>query len=125
MTVGAVVVGLLGAVGVLPIVIDTTVTGVLLGGADVGWLVAATLLVVVSSVVAYLTGVAAIARIGAARGSLVALLEVVASAVASWLLLGQVPAAVQALGGALILLGVALTNTVRPAALAEPEPDLV
>jgi hypothetical protein len=32
---------------------------------------------------------------------------------------------VQALGGALILLGVALTNTVRPAALAEPEPDLV
>lgn len=125
MTVGAVVVGLLGAVGVLPIVIDTTVTGVLLGGADVGWLVAATLLVVVSSVVAYLTGVAAIARIGAARGSLVALLEVVASAVASWLLLGQVPAAVQALGGALILLGVALTSTVRPAALAEPEPDLV
>jgi drug/metabolite transporter (DMT)-like permease len=125
MTVGAVVVGLLGAVGVLPIVIDSTVSGVLLGGLDVGWLVAATLLVAVSSVVAYLTGVAAIARIGAARGSLVALLEVVASAIASWLLLGQVPAAVQALGGALILLGVALTNTVRPAALAEPEPDLV
>jgi drug/metabolite transporter (DMT)-like permease len=114
MTVGALVVGLLGLVGLLPIVIDTGATGVLLGGLDVGWPVAATLLVVVSSVIAYLTGVAAIRRIGAARGSLVALLEVVASAVASWLLLGQVPTAVQALGGALILAGIALTSTAAP-----------
>lgn len=120
MTVGAVVVGLLGLAGVLPIVIDTGAVGVVLGGVDVGWPVAATLLVVVSSVVAYLTGVAAIARIGASRGSLVALLEVVASAVASWLLLGQVPGVVQAVGGALILAGVAVTNTGRPTALAEP-----
>jgi drug/metabolite transporter (DMT)-like permease len=123
MTVGTVVVALLGLVGLLPIVIDTGATGVLLGGVDVGWPLAATLLVVVSSVIAYLTGVAAIQRIGAARGSLVALIEVVASAVASWLLLGQVPTPVQALGGALILAGVALTSTVatrpaRPAALA-------
>jgi drug/metabolite transporter (DMT)-like permease len=117
MTVGAVVVALLGLVGVLPIVIDTAATGVLLAGVDVGWPVAATLLVVVASVIAYLTGVAAIARIGAARGSLVALLEVVASAVASWLLLGQVPAATQLAGGALILAGVALTSTA-----ARPEP---
>jgi drug/metabolite transporter (DMT)-like permease len=84
--------------------------------------VAATLLVVVSSVIPYLAGMAAIARIGAARGSLVRLLEVVTSAMASWLLLGQVQTAIQALGGALILTGVALTNTTRPAALAEPEP---
>jgi len=35
-------------------------------------------LVLISTVLAYLTGVAAITRIGAARGSLVALLEVVA-----------------------------------------------
>lgn len=119
MTVGTLVVALLGLVGVLPIVIDTAATGVFLGGVDVGWPVAATLLVVVASVIAYLTGVAAIARIGAARGSLVALLEVVASAVASWLLLGQVPAAIQLVGGALILVGVALTST---AARPEPAP---
>jgi drug/metabolite transporter (DMT)-like permease len=124
MTVGAVVVGLLGIAGVLPVVIDIGATGVLLGGVDVGWPVAAGLLVVVSSVIAYLTGVAAIARIGAARGALVALLEVVASAVASWLLLGQVPTAVQALGGVLILTGVAFTNMARPVALVEPEPEL-
>jgi len=116
MTVGAAVVALLGLVGVLPIVVDTAAAGVLLAGADVGWPVVATLLVVVSSVIAYLTGVAAIARIGAARGSLVALLEVVASALASWALLGQVLAPAQAAGGALILVGVALASTARPAA---------
>jgi drug/metabolite transporter (DMT)-like permease len=122
MSVGAVTVALLGLAGLLPVVVDIAATGVLLGGADVGWPVAAALLVVVSTVVAYLTGVAAIARIGAARGSLVALLEVVSSAVASWLLLGQVPTPVQATGGVLILAGVALTSTARPAALpADPE----
>lgn len=120
MSVGAIVVALLGLVGLLPVVIDTAAVGVLLAGTDVGWPAAAGLLVVVSTVIAYLTGVAAIARIGAARGSLVALLEVVSSAVASWLLLGQVPTAVQALGGVLIMVGVAMTNTARPAALAEP-----
>jgi drug/metabolite transporter (DMT)-like permease len=121
MTVGTVVVAVLGLAGLLPVVIDTGATGVLLGGVDVGWPVAATLLVVVASVVAYLAGVAAIARIGAARGSLVALLEVVASAVASWLLLGQVPAAVQMLGGVLILAGVALTVPVSGGAGPQPQ----
>lgn len=116
MTVGAAVVGLFGLVGVLPVVLDTAAAPVLLGGVDVGWPVAAGLLVVVSTVIAYLTGVAAVSRIGASRGSLVALLEVVASAVASWLLLGQLFTPVQALGGTLILVGVALTNTARRAA---------
>lgn len=120
MTVGALVVAALGLAGVLPVVIDTAATGVVLAGADVGWPVAAALLVLVSTVLAYLTGVAAVARIGATRGSLIALLEVVVSAVASWILLGQVLSPVQALGGALILAGVAMTTTVRPAAVAEP-----
>jgi drug/metabolite transporter (DMT)-like permease len=121
MTVGTVAVAVLGLLGVLPIVIDAGTTGVFLGGVDVGWPVAATLLVVLASVVAYLTGVAAIARIGASRGSLVALLEVVGSAVASWLLLGQVLALVQIAGGALILAGVALT--VSPSGRAGPQPQ--
>ncbi|WP_300018892.1 DMT family transporter [Pseudonocardia sp.] len=120
MTIGTVVVALLGLLGALPIVVGTDVTGVVLAGVDVGWPVAATLLIVVSTVIAYLTGVAALARIGATRGSLIALLEVLVSAVASWLLLGQVLTPVQALGGALILAGLALTNTARPATLAEP-----
>ncbi|WP_433296873.1 EamA family transporter [Pseudonocardia sp. CA-142604] len=121
MTIGTVAVGLLGIAGVLRVVIDTSATGVTLGGVDIGWPVAATLLVVVSSVIPYLAGAAAIARIGATRGSLVGLLEVVTSAVASWLLLGQVPTAPEVLGGALILTGVAFSNTARPVSVAEPE----
>jgi drug/metabolite transporter (DMT)-like permease len=120
MAIGAVLVAVLGAVGVLPVVVDTAASPVLLAGVDVGWVVTAALLVLVATVLAYLTGVMAVARIGATRGSLVALLEVVAAAVASWLLLGQVPTAVQAAGGVLILAGVALTQAARPAAVAPP-----
>lgn len=111
MTVGAVVVAVVGLAGVLPVVVAVPTTGpVLLGGADVGWPLAAGLLVGVSTVLAYVTGTAAIGRIGATSGSLVALLEVVASTVASWWLLGQLPGVSQLVGGALILLGVVLTR---------------
>lgn len=109
MTVGAVVVGLLGLVGVLPVVIDAAAAPVVLGGVDVGWPVAAALLVVVSSVIAYLTGVAAIAAIGATTGSLVALLEVVSSGITSAWLLGEHLEVHELVGGAMILVGVALT----------------
>ncbi|GAA4546797.1 EamA family transporter [Pseudonocardia xishanensis] len=117
MAVGTVVVAVLGAVGVLPIVL-TRPDEVVLAGTDLGWALTAILLILVSTVLAYLTGVLAIRRIGAARGSLVALLEVVVSALAGWLLLGEVPAAIQLAGGALILLGVALTRP-RPEMLPE------
>lgn len=117
MAVGTVVVAVLGAVGVLPIVL-TRPDEVVLAGTDLGWVLTATLLILVSTVLAYVTGVLAIRRIGAARGSLVALLEVVVSALAGWLLLGEVPAAIQLAGGALILLGVALTRP-RPEVLPE------
>ncbi|MHA6793392.1 EamA family transporter [Pseudonocardia bannensis] len=118
MGVGVMTVALLGLVGLLPVVVDVAAAPVLLGGADIGWPAAAVVLVLVSTVFAYLTGVAAIARIGASRGSLVALLEVVASAVASWLLLAEVPSAMQVAGGVLILAGVVLTRSARPAAVA-------
>ncbi|SDH14150.1 EamA family transporter [Pseudonocardia oroxyli] len=117
MAVGTVVVAVLGAVGLLPIVL-TTPAEVVLAGTNLGWVVTAALLVLVSTVLAYLTGIFAIRRIGAARGSLVALLEVVVSALAGWLLLGEVPAVIQLAGGALILLGVALTRP-RPETLPE------
>jgi drug/metabolite transporter (DMT)-like permease len=87
---------------------------VYLAEVDVGWPVAAGLLVLVSTVLAYLTGVAAIARLGATRGALVGLLEVVTAALAAWLLLDQLPTALQLAGGVLILAGVALTHAAPP-----------
>lgn len=73
---------------------------------------------------AYPAGIAAIRRIGASRGSLVGLLvgllEVVSSALASWLLIGVVPTVVRG-GGGVLLAGVALTQTgARPATAVEP-----
>jgi drug/metabolite transporter (DMT)-like permease len=120
MVVGTVTVGLLGLVGLLPIAVDPHAVGVALAGVDVGWPVTAALLILVSTVLAYLTGIGAIRRIGASRASLVGLLEVVSSAVASWLLLDEVPTAVQGVGGALILLGVALSQTRRLPARRRP-----
>lgn len=113
MVVGTLTVGLLGVAGLLPLAVDPHAVGVLLAGVDVGWPVAAALLVLVSTVVAYLSGIGAIRRIGASRGAVVGLLEVLSATVAAWLLLGEVPTAVQGLGGALILLGVALSQSRR------------
>ena len=130
MTIGTAVVVVLGLVGVLPIVVTAPTGPVLLAGADVGWPVAAGLLVLVSTVIAYLTGVAAIERIGAARGSLIALLEVVVSTIASWALLGELPGLWQLAGGVLILLGIVLTRSgptatapVDPLQIVEPVPE--
>jgi drug/metabolite transporter (DMT)-like permease len=121
MVVGTLVVVVFGVVGLLPVVVSSDIGTVNLAGTRVGWLWAAALLVLVPTVLAYLTGIAAIGRIGASRASLIGLIEVVSAAVASWLLLGEVPAPAQLVGGALILFGVALTQNARPAADTLPE----
>lgn len=116
MTIGTVVVVVCGLVGVTPIVVAVPTTGpVVMGGADIGWVVPAVTLALVCALIAYLAGVAAVSRIGATRGSLVALLEVVFSTLLTWLLLGELPGPFQLAGGALILLGVVLTRA-APAA---------
>ena len=64
------------------------------------------LLGVVTAAVSYVAGIAAIRRLGSRLASFVALLEVVSGVLWAWLLLDQLPQAVQLLGGALILAGV-------------------
>jgi drug/metabolite transporter (DMT)-like permease len=124
LAVGTVISLVAGVTGLLPLVL-TNVRGVVLGGVDLGWPVAAVFLVLVPTVLAYRTGIAAVRRIGASRASLVGLLEVVSAGVASWLLLGEVPTPAQATGGALLLVGVALTQLrVEPAVLGSDPPSL-
>jgi hypothetical protein len=81
----------------------------------VGWLV------VVGTVIAYITGIAAVRRLSAAIGATIASLEVVASVIIAWWLLGQSLGPFQLLGGALVLSGalsaqlaVARTRSVEP-----------
>jgi drug/metabolite transporter (DMT)-like permease len=106
---------LAGVTGVLPVELPSRGHAVVLAGVDVGWPFAAVFLVLVTTVLAYLTGIAAVRRIGASQASMVGLLELVSAGVGSWLLLGEVPTAVQCVGGALLLAGIALTQR-RPVA---------
>jgi drug/metabolite transporter (DMT)-like permease len=73
---------------------------------DVAWWVPLVLLGVVTAALSYVAGIAAGRRLGSRLASFVALLEVVASVGWAWLLLGELPGAVQLLGGLLILAGV-------------------
>lgn len=98
-----------------------------LGDISVAWWVPAVLLVV-TTLLAYVTGLAAMRLLGATMGSFVALSEVVFAVVVSWIVLGEVPTGIQALGGLAILAGVivikvdeARTRTPMPAA-GEPTP---
>lgn len=122
MAIGTVLIALLGALDVLPVVISTQVTTVQLAGINVGWMFTATFLILVPTVLAYTAGIVAISQIGSARASLIGLLEVVTAALAAWLLLGETPTPIQAIGGALILAGVALTTPSPGAQPAEPLP---
>ena len=122
MVIGTVWVALLGAFHVMPVTISTQTTSVRLAGFTVNWQLTAAFLVLVPTVFAYLTGIAAVSHLGSARASLIGLLEAVTAVVASWLLLGETLTPIQALGGALILAGVALTTPSPGARPAEPLP---
>ncbi|MEV5962593.1 EamA family transporter [Kribbella sp. NPDC051952] len=69
-----------------------------------GW-VMATWLIVVSTVVAYLAGAAAVQRLSAAIGGAVAYVEVVAACVFALILLGETLRTNQIIGGAIVLVG--------------------
>jgi drug/metabolite transporter (DMT)-like permease len=104
LTVGAVVLALLGAVGVLPMH-ATTVSPAFATGA-VPWWLPLLLLGLVTAAFAYATGIAASRRLGSRVASFVALLEVVAAVGFAWLLVNQLPGPSQLAGGLLIVTGV-------------------
>ncbi|GAA3547801.1 EamA family transporter [Kribbella ginsengisoli] len=69
-----------------------------------GWIFAAWL-IVVSTVVAYLAGAAAVQRLSAAIGGAVAYVEVVAASIFAWILLNETLTTNQIIGGVIVLLG--------------------
>jgi len=69
-----------------------------------GW-VLATWLIVVSTVVAYLAGAAAVQRLSAAVGGAVAYVEVVAASIFAWILLNETLRTNQIIGGVIVLAG--------------------
>lgn len=101
---GAVALGLLGAVGILPM--HFVATDVVLRGAQVPWWVAIGELALVAAAAAYLLGVTAARILGSTVASFVGLTEVLFAVLFAWVLLGELPGVVQLLGGVCIVGGV-------------------
>jgi drug/metabolite transporter (DMT)-like permease len=119
--IGAVVIGLAGVVGVVPL--RFTAAATVLAGAEVSWVVPAAWLGLVATVAAYLTGIAAIRRMGARSASFVALTEVLFAVLVAWALLAELPGPVQLVGGAAIVAGIVLVRREdRLPVVVEPEP---
>lgn len=108
LTIGTLALVAAGLLGIVPMTTGTA--DVQLAGAAVPWWGAVLLLGVVAAAFAYATGIAATRRLGSKLASFVGLTEVLFAFTWAWVLLGQMPAPVQFLGGALILTGVVLVK---------------
>ena len=108
LAIGAALIAVLGVVGLLPLrFVDQPVV---IAGVTTSWVVPLVLLVLVTAVLSYLTGIVATARLGTRVASFVGLSEVLFAVLFAWLLLGELPGVVQLAGGVLIVAGVALVH---------------
>jgi drug/metabolite transporter (DMT)-like permease len=108
LVVGSIGLGLAGVVGLVEMSAgraDATYNGV-----DVPWWLPVLALGVVTAAVSYLSGIVASRLLGARLASFVALLEVLFSVIFALLLLGELPSAIQLLGGLLLLGGVIIVR---------------
>ncbi len=112
---GAVGLTVAGAVGILPLAWSTS--DVVYRFGSVPWFVPVLAIGLVATALAYLLGIASTRMLGSRLASFVALAEVVAALLFGWLLLGQLPDLLQALGGALVLAGVIVVKLGEPAPL--------
>jgi drug/metabolite transporter (DMT)-like permease len=119
LAVGAALLGIAAAAGVLTIRVTTG--NVTLLDRQVSWFVPVLGLAVVAGVVAYLAGIAAARRLGAKLASFAGLTEVLFAVFFAWLLLGQRLDAVQLAGGVFVVTGIAL---VRLDEMGEPTKPL-
>ncbi|MDQ0029871.1 drug/metabolite transporter (DMT)-like permease [Arthrobacter bambusae] len=80
-------------------------------------------LVILSTVLSYVTGIMAARGLGSKVASFVSLTEVLFAVVWAWLLLAELPGAIQLVGGALIVCGVVLVRIDELRADKAPELD--
>ena len=108
MTLGAAALGLCGLTGVLTFHASTR--DARLAGHETSWIVPVLGVSLVAAVIAYTTGIAAARRLGARLASFVGLAEVLFAVLIAWAALGQAPGVLQAIGGAIVLVGIALVR---------------
>lgn len=108
LVVGVVLLGALSATGLLPF--DAAAVHVDLAGMAAPWWTPILLLGTVTAALSYATGIVAGRRLGARLASFMGLVEVLAAVLFAWALLGELPRAVQLLGGLFVLAGVVVVR---------------
>jgi drug/metabolite transporter (DMT)-like permease len=108
MGIGAVALVAAGAAGLVPM--HATFQTVSFAGHRTSWLVPVAALSLVAAVIAYVAGIGAARILGARLSSFAGLTEVMFAVLVAWLLLGELPAPVQLVGGAFIVAGIALVR---------------
>ena len=101
MCTGSAALAVLGWTGLVPMTVRTGPVTVL--NHQVSWVLPVVGLALISSVVPYVAGIGAARRLGAKLASFAGLAEVLFAIVFAWLLLGQLPTAMQIVGGVFIL----------------------
>ena len=126
MAVGAVTLWALGVGHLVRFAASTR--DVAFAGHQVAWFVPVLGLAVLAGALAYTVSIAATRALGVTVSSFLGLLEVICSALFAWILVGQQPSALQAIGGAVVLAGIVLVRVgelrapaTAPVALAAPE----
>jgi len=108
LVVGTVAVALLGLTGVMPLTFTANNADV--AGFTVPWWVPVVMLAVVATAIAYTLGISGVARLRPSFASLVGLGEVLFAVLTAWVLLGEAVTGLQAVGGVVVLLGLALAR---------------
>ncbi|OMC38800.1 hypothetical protein A5740_01715 [Mycobacterium sp. GA-1841] len=106
--VGTAAVSLLGLSGVMPLTF--TANAVTLAGHATAWLVPVIALGLIPTALAYTLGILGIARLKPRFASLVGLSEVLFAVLIAWVMLGEAISVRQAIGGAVVLIGLALAR---------------
>ncbi|MDX1875590.1 DMT family transporter [Mycolicibacterium sp. 120266] len=108
LVVGAVAVAALGASGVLPMAFSTQQTVV--AGHPLPWYLPVVAMALIPTAIAYTLGIFGVARLRPRFASLVGLAEVLFAILIAWGFLGEAVTAMQAFGGAVVLLGLGLAR---------------
>jgi drug/metabolite transporter (DMT)-like permease len=106
--VGAVAVATLGATGVMPMTFTTD--DAVVAGWTTSWVVPVIALALIPTAIAYTLGIMGVARLRPRFASLVGLSEVMFAVLAAWVLLGEAITPIQAVGGAVVLVGLVLAR---------------
>ncbi len=113
LVVGAAGVLLVGLTGVMPMTFASQDT--VIAGHTTSVVVPVVVLGVVSTAMAYVLGISGVARLRPSYASLLGLGEVLCAVVWAWALLGEAITVTQAVGGGVVLLGLALAGRADPA----------